>query len=108
MSTPTEKITGNGRNPVSEEDAFAALAAGRRNRGGRPRKDGSRADTSATLAEAGFSKRTAARMRAMARLTHEEFENACLMTFRAGKARRTAERGWLPSRQRTRVGSGVR
>ena len=25
---------------------------------------------------------------------------ACLMTFRAEKARRTAERGWLPSRQR--------
>ena len=27
-------------------------------------------------------------------------EAACLMTFRAEKARRTAGRGWLPSRQR--------
>ena len=30
----------------------------------------------------------------------ETKEEACLMTFRAEKARRTAERGWLPSRQR--------
>jgi hypothetical protein len=47
-----------------------------RNRGGRPRRDGSRADTRPTYADAGFSKREAARMRALARLTDEEFEAA--------------------------------
>jgi hypothetical protein len=69
------KITGNGRNPVYG----AGLG---RNSGGRPRKDGSRADTRPTLAEAGFSKRQMARMRALARLTGEEFE-AAIAAFRA-------------------------
>jgi hypothetical protein len=45
------------------------------NRGGRPRKDGSRADTRPTLADAGVSKRDGARMRAFARLTDAEFEH---------------------------------
>jgi len=73
--------TGNGRNPVFEPDIAAALLQGR-NRGGRPRKDGSRADTRMTLAEAGLSKRTAARMRALARLEDEEFE-AAIAAWRA-------------------------
>jgi hypothetical protein len=59
----------------------AALLEGR-NRGGRPRKDGSRADTRPTLADAGFSKRVAARMRALARLTDDEFE-AAMAAWRA-------------------------
>lgn len=46
------------------------------NRGGRPRKDGTRGDNSMTLREAGFSKRDAARARRMARLSDEEFEVA--------------------------------
>jgi hypothetical protein len=74
-------ITGNGRNPVIDPDVAAALFAGS-NRGGRPRKDGSRADTCITLTDAGFSKRDAARMRALGRLTDEEFE-ASLAAWRA-------------------------
>jgi hypothetical protein len=66
-------ITGTGRDPVIDPDVAVQLLRGR-NRGGRPRKDGSHADTRATLADAGISKRTAARMRAFARLTDEEFE----------------------------------
>lgn len=74
-------ITGNRRNPVFDLDMAKSVLQGR-NRGGRPRKDGSRADTRTTLADAGLSKRDAARMRALGRLTHEEFEDA-LTAWRA-------------------------
>ena len=74
MST---SITGFGLNPVSEPAIAAMSRAGLgSNSGGRPRKDGSRADTRPTLAEAGFGKREAARMRTLAQLTDEEFEAA--------------------------------
>jgi hypothetical protein len=76
-------ITGNGRNPVSEPDIAAMFGAGLgRNRGGRPRKDGSGTDTRPTMAEAGFTKRDAARVRALGRLSDEEFEDA-MTAFRA-------------------------
>ena len=74
--------TGSGPIPVLPEDEEDVLMRrffgpdGRRNRGGRPRKDGTRADTSPTWAEAGFSKRTAAKIRAVGNLTHEEYEAA--------------------------------
>ncbi len=74
---PAAGETGNGRNPVSEPDISWVFRAGLgRNGGGRPRKDGSRADTRPTLADAGFSKSVAARMRALAELTDDEFEAA--------------------------------
>jgi hypothetical protein len=77
VNATTPALTGFGRNPVSEPDIAGMFRAGLgRNGGGRPRKDGSRADTCPTLADAGFSKRVAARMRALAELTDDEFEAA--------------------------------
>ena len=79
MSAPLTAAgkTGSGRNPVSEPDIAGMFRAGLgRNRGGRPRKDGSRADARPTLADAGVGKRLAARMRALAELTDEEWEAA--------------------------------
>jgi hypothetical protein len=80
---PTEPPDlGSGPIPVLPEDEEDVLMRrffgpdGRRNRGGRPRKDGTRADTTPTWAEAGFSKRTAAKIRAVGNLTHEEHEAA--------------------------------
>ena len=75
------RITGNGRNPVIDPEVAAALLKGS-NRGGRPRKDGSRADTRPTLGEVGVSKRDAARMRLLGRLPDEEFE-AAIVAWRA-------------------------
>jgi hypothetical protein len=76
-------MTGNGRNPVSEPGIAAMVGEGLgHNRGGRPRKDGLSADACPRWAEAGFSKRDAARVRALSRLTDEEFEDA-MTAFRA-------------------------
>jgi hypothetical protein len=68
--------TGFRPDPISEPDIAGMFSAGFRNSGGRPRKDGSRADARPTLADAGFSKRVAARMRALADLTDDEFDAA--------------------------------
>jgi hypothetical protein len=77
VSAAAAALTGSGRDPVSEPDIAGVFRTGLgRNRGGRPRKDGSRADTRPSLSDAGFSKRVAARMRALAELTDEEFEAA--------------------------------
>lgn len=46
------------------------------NRGGRPRKDGTRADDRTTLKDLGIGKREAARMRLFARVSHDVFEAA--------------------------------
>jgi hypothetical protein len=47
-----------------------------KNRGGRPRKDGTRADNSTTLAQLGVDKRTAALARLYASVPEDEFEAA--------------------------------
>ena len=85
MSSPLTATgeTGFRPDPVFEPDIAGMFRAGLgRNSGGRPRKDGSRADTRPTLADAGFSKRDAARMRAFAELTDDEFE-AAMAAWRA-------------------------
>ena len=74
---PVTGETGFRPDPVSEPDIAGMFRAGLgHNVGGRPRKDGSKADARPTLADAGFSKRVAARMRALAELTDDEFEAA--------------------------------
>ena len=70
------------------------------NRGGRPRKDGTHADTAMTWREAGFSKRDAAQMRRLGALTDDEFEAAIVKwraAFRSG--RRSAIEYFLPDRR---------
>jgi hypothetical protein len=56
------------KNRVPSEPSFTWDINGRviKNRGGRPRKDGTRADNSTTYKEMGFSKRQAARTRFLA------------------------------------------
>jgi hypothetical protein len=72
-----------------------------KNRGGRPRKDGTRADTSTTFKEMGFSKRDVARMRLLASYSNEEFE-AALATRHADIMARKPKRSifhYLPDRK---------
>jgi len=57
-----------------------------KNRGGRPRKDGTRADNSTTLKEMGISKRDAARMRFYASFPEDVFEAALKKHIDAMKA----------------------
>ena len=69
--------TGFRPDPVSEPDISWVFRGGLgHNVGGRPRKDGSRADARPTLADAGWSKRDVARMRLLAELTDDEFDAA--------------------------------
>jgi hypothetical protein len=52
------------------------FSTGRLNRGGRPRKDGTRPDNAKTLADLGISKRMAALARLYASIPDDEFEAA--------------------------------
>jgi hypothetical protein len=59
-----------------------------KNRGGRPRRDGTRADDRTTYKDLGISKRDAARLRLYASVSDDEFEAALatyLEAFRMGK-----------------------
>jgi hypothetical protein len=91
------------KNRVPPEPSFTFDADGFvvKNRGGRPRKDGTRADNATTLKEMGISKRDAARMRFYASFPKEVFEDALAAwgaDFSARKPKRTLE-SYLPDRK---------
>jgi hypothetical protein len=65
--------TNKDKNRVPPRPSFSA---GGKNRGGRPRKDGTRADNSATLAELGINKRVADDARLYASVPDDVFEAA--------------------------------